>query len=276
MKAEKSRFSWIGVILLVGGLLVLTASFTASVTRAHAATTAFVRIIHASPFVGSADVFLDGSPLLTSFGFGAITDYAAVPEGSHKVQIALAGKGIGTAALTQTLAVQPGGVYTVAATGTDAQSLGLIVFNDDNVASAGTSKVRVYQLSPDAGTMNFIAGGQTLWDGGYKEASEYFTLSAGSASISFDSSKYNKPLALTADLKPNTVTSIFAVGMFSGSPGAQLVQKQVDAVPGMPSTGSDPMSVIPEINGSAPWLLISLVAVFVGGALLTRRWLHAH
>lgn len=276
MKAEKSRFSRVGVVLLVGGLLTLAGSFVTSGTRARAATMAFVRIIHASPFVGSADIFLDGSPLLTSFGFGAITDYAGIPEGSHKVQIALAGKGIGTAALTQTLAIRPGGVYTVAAIGTNAQSLGLIVFNDDNVASSGTSKVRVYQLSPDAGTMNFNAGGKLLWDGGYKEASEYFTLSAGSTSISFDSTRYNKPLSLTAELKPNTVTSIFAVGMFSGSPGARLVQKQVDAVPGLPNTGSDPRAVVSEGSMSTPWLLVALATVLAGGMFLTRRWFHVH
>ncbi|HET8843279.1 MAG TPA: DUF4397 domain-containing protein, partial [Ktedonobacteraceae bacterium] len=139
-----------------------------------------------------------------------------------------------------------------------------------------TAKVRVYQLSPDSGTMNFTAAGQQLWDGGYKESSEYFTLSSGSTSISFDSTKYNKPLTLTTELEPNTVTSIFAIGMFSGSPGAQLVQKQVDAVPGLPSTGSDPLTMLSESQTSIPWLMIALVTVLVGGALVTRRWLQAH
>src|SRR2546428_10755546 len=58
-------------------------------------STAFVRVIHASPDIGTADVFVDGSKLLSSFQFGAVTDYVQVPTGPHKVQIALIGKGIG-------------------------------------------------------------------------------------------------------------------------------------------------------------------------------------
>ena len=87
------------------------------------ASPSFVRVIHASPFVGTADVFVDGSKLLSSFAFGAVTGYAAIPAGPHKVQISLVGKGIGAAALSETLTVAPGYAYTVAAIGAQANSL---------------------------------------------------------------------------------------------------------------------------------------------------------
>src|SRR6266702_7165239 len=128
----------------------------------QATSPSFVRIIHASPFVGTADVFVDGSKLLSSFGFGAVTDYATVPPGPHKVQIALVGKGIGASALTETLSVNPGAAYTVAAIGAQANNLSLQVFVDNNVLATGAAKLRAYQLSPDAGPVTVAAGGKTL------------------------------------------------------------------------------------------------------------------
>src|SRR5207253_11229919 len=111
---------------LLGICSLIVFSGVQSVSASSQATSpSFVRIIHASPFVGTADVFVDGSKLLSSFGFGAVTDYATVPAGPHKVQIALVGKGIGGSALTQTLVVSPGVAYTVAAIGATATTLSL-------------------------------------------------------------------------------------------------------------------------------------------------------
>src|SRR5712692_11017386 len=128
--------------LMIGGL---------PVPSARAESPAFVRVIHASPFVGTADVFVDGAKLLSSFAFGSVTDYVPLPAGNHLVQIALVGKGIGGAALTQTLTVAPGYVYTVAALGASSSTLSLVVFIDNNLVKSGTAKVRMYQLSPDLG-----------------------------------------------------------------------------------------------------------------------------
>src|SRR5579862_3545384 len=124
------------------GILTSLAAFTAHSQPALAATPAFVRVIHASPAIGSADVFVDGAPLLTSFQFGAVTDYVSVPPGAHTVQIALVGKGIDAAVITQTLEVSPGVAYTVAATGAQANNESLKVFIDNNQLASGASKVR--------------------------------------------------------------------------------------------------------------------------------------
>src|SRR5881296_1985470 len=107
------------------GLLALVSFLGVQARPAFAASPSFVRVIHASPFVGTADVFVDGSKLLSSFQFGAVTDYVAVPAGPHTVQIALVGKGIGASVISETLAVSPGVAYTVAATGATPSSLAL-------------------------------------------------------------------------------------------------------------------------------------------------------
>ena len=278
MKTKKSRLSWAGLVLLLSGIFSLTGFLLLPITSAQAdtATPAFVRVIHASPFVGTADVFVDGNPFLTSFAFGAVTGYAAIPPGPHKVQIALVGKGIGASALTETLAVQPGGVYTVAAIGTSPTTLSLEVFNDNNVASSGTARLRIYQLAPDGGWMTLLNDGQSMAGINYQQASEYFTMSTGSSSFSLDTAHANQSLSLATNLKANTVTSIFAVGMFSGAPHAELVSTQVAALPGLPQTGSNPFAFVSDGHLSTPWLLIALALIVVGGTFFTRRLFSSH
>src|ERR1700739_824191 len=95
-------FLFLSVLLMIAGLASMP------LTPASAESPAFVRIIHASPAVGTADVFLDGNKLLSDFGFGTVTGYATIPPGPHKVQIALVGRGIGASAINETLNVSPG------------------------------------------------------------------------------------------------------------------------------------------------------------------------
>src|SRR5260370_18415233 len=122
-------------------------------------------ITHASPFVETADVFLYGSKLLSSFAFGTITPYVPVPPGPHKVQIALVGKGIGAAALTQTLAVKPGIAYTVAAIGATPTSLALEVFIDDIYLAPGPPKLRGYHFPPTLAPLTVNSSGTPIVQG---------------------------------------------------------------------------------------------------------------
>jgi hypothetical protein len=262
------------ISLVLGGLALLVLLGTQAV-RTSAATPAYIRVIHASPAVGTADVFVDGNLLLSSFAFGAVTDYVPLPAGPHKVQIALVGKGIGAAALTQTLDVQPGVVYTAAAIGSQATALSIEVFIDNNILAAGQAKARVYNLSPDAGSFNFSSGGNTLLNQvGYQQASNYMTLSAGSYNFDLTAPGTNTNLPLAMTLGKNTVTSIFAVGMANGTPKIELVPAQVSGVPGVPFTGSDPRPLPADsvqVQALTPWLLSIIASVFIGAGIIFRR-----
>ncbi len=270
-------------ISLVLGVLALIASFGIQAKPASAATSpSFVRIIHASPFVGTADVFVDGSKLLSSFAFGAVTDYATIPPGPHKVQIALVGKGIGASALTETLSVNPGSAYTVAAIGTQASNLSLQVFVDNNVLATGTTKFRVYELSPDAGSMTVAAAGQTLVNGiSYQNASTYLVIPAGAYTFDANSPANNATLSTSATLDANKVSSLFVVGMFNGTPKSALVTAQVAGLPGVPNTGSDPNAVsrTDTAQSLTPWswplgiasLLLIGSGIFIRKVIVKRR-----
>ena len=275
MATKKSRLSAGGMALLLCGVLALTGFFVLPGQRAHADTSAFVRIIHASPYVAAANVYVDGTSFLTSFGFGQVAGYSAIAPGPHKVQISLAKKN-SPFVLTETLAVQPGGVYTVAAIGATADTLSLQVFNDSNLATSGMAKVRVYQLSPDAGWMSVLDGSTYETGANYQQASGYLTLSPGSATFNLNSARTGRSLSLTTSLQANQVTSIFAIGMFNGIPQAELVTNQTAALPGLPQTGSNPLAFISDGHLSTPWLLIALALLAVGGTLFTRRLFGTH
>ena len=264
-------------VSLALGVLALIASFGIQAKPASAATSpSFVRIIHASPFVGTADVFVDGSKLLSSFAFGAVTDYAAIPPGPHKVQIALVGKGIGASALTETLTVNPGSAYTVAAIGTQASNLSLQVFVDNNYLSSGAAKLRAYQLSPDAGPVTVAAGGKTLLSGiSYQKASDYLEVPSGGYTFDVTSPTNNATLSTSATLKADMVASLFIVGMFNGTPTSAVVTSQTKGLPGVPNTGSDPNAGSPGDNTLplAPWSWPLGIAslLFIGSGILIRK-----
>ncbi len=277
-----ARVMLVGLGLLgICGFTTLFGISQASALTTQAASPSFVRIIHASPFVGTADVFVDGSKLLSSFPFGQVTGYATIPPGPHKVQIALVGKGIGASALTETLSVSPGVAYTIAAIGTQASNLSLQVFVDDNVISPGMARFRTYELSPDAGSVSVASGGKMLVSGiNYQNASNYLVVPAGAYTFDVSSTANNATLSTSTTLGANMVTSLFVVGMFNGTPKSELVSAQTAALPGVPNTGSDPNALsqvgaahAQSSTSTIPWLWSLGIAalLFVGSVFFLRR-----
>jgi len=240
---------------------------------AYADSTAFVRVIHASPDIETADVFVDGVKLLSSFQFGAVTGYVRVPTGLHLVQIAAIGKGPGAAVITQTLSVGAGGPYTVAAVGTKATKLSLQVFTDNNLVVGGKAKLCVYNLSPDAGSISVTTGGETLISGlPYSHGSAYEAIAAGSYTFDVAPSQDSTTMQVPVMLQANTVTSIFSVGLVNGTPKFQLVTSQVPGTPNWPGTGSDPNPLPTNSQPSNLWLLWTLVLGIVGVTGAVSCW----
>ncbi|GAC1400700.1 MAG: DUF4397 domain-containing protein [Ktedonobacteraceae bacterium] len=225
---------------LLASLCMLIALFGVQVTPVHAEGMAYVRVIHASPDVGTVDVFVDGTELLSSFQFGVVTPYVPLPAGGHNVQVALIGTGVNAAVITQSIMVNVGTPYTIAAVGTKASGFSLLVFTDNNVVSGNDAKVRIYHLSPNAGSVSVSNGSNPVANSlTYQKASDYIAIPAGS--YTFDATiPSNQTVPIDTNLKPWTVTSVFAIGEVNGKPSIQFVSAQVAGVPGMPGTGSDP------------------------------------
>ncbi len=241
---------------IMGSAFVLLALFSVRPTLVRAESMAYIRVIHASPDVGIVDVFVDGNKLLSNFQFGVVTPYEALPVGKHNIQIGLIGTGVDAAVITQTITVSPGTPYTVAAVGTKAAGFSLLVFEDNNVVSTKDAKLRIYHLSPNATGVNISNGSSTLASGlTYKTASNYVNIPSGSYTLNA-AVPASQTLSLNSNVKPWTVTSVFAIGVVNGTPAIQLVSAQVPGVPGMPGTGSDPHAVSTgNTQPFAPWML---------------------
>ena len=240
----------LGVLALLGCMVL---QFTPA-SAASAADMAYVRVVHASPGAGTVDVFVDGATLLPGFTFGTVTGYVAVAAGSHKIQVAPAGKGIGASVITQTVTVSAGVPYTVAALGTAASGFSLAAFADNNLVSGNMAQVRVYHLSPDAGPVNVATGGSTVITGlTYTHASGYLSVPGG------------------------MVYSVFAVGLLKGTPALAFKLGAVAGVPGMPGTGSDPRPVTHagSSNPLLPWFFGALALLLLSSSVVARRFAFA-
>ncbi len=269
---SRSTFVLPGVVVLavISALFLI---FSVSLHAAKADSPSYVRVIHASPDIGTATVFVDGNMLLNNFQFGTVTPYASVPAGPHKVQVGLIGTGPGAATITQTIQVQPGVTYTVAAVGTAATGFSLQIFIDDNSVVSGSAKVRVYHLSPGAGTVNVTADGNTLVNGlGYQQASNYLSEPAGAWSANISATASNTTLPVSATLGANTVTSVFAIGLINGTPKIQFVSAQVNGLPGVPGTGADPTyrAARDFVQPAISWLPELLLLLLTGGFIFYR------
>ena len=257
-----------GLMMTAGIIIMLSISSISAFAAPN--DMAFVRVVHASPAAGPVDVFVDGNKLLSNFTFATVTGYVSVPAGSHSIQVAPAGKGAGAAVITQSVTVAAGVPYTVAAIGTAATGFSLQAFADNNLLSGNMVKVRVYHLSPNAGPVNVAAGGNTVITGlTYKSASDYLSIPAGSYTFNVTATQANATVPVAATLSNGTVNSVFAVGLYQGSPALKFVLASVTGVPGMPQTGSDPVNhtSMPLV----PWALGSLgLLLLIGGGVSLR------
>src|SRR6266446_6338067 len=268
------------------GLLAFCALFallallgTQALPVSAATTPSFIRLMNASPDVGTVDVFVDGAKFLGSARFARVTDYLQLPSGPHKVELALLGKGTGAAVMVQKLSVQAGAAYTVAASGTKATGLALQVFVDDNRMVSGMATVRVYDLSPQSGAVSVAAGTHTLIAPvSYRQASTYQSFAAGLYTFTFSSSQPAFTLVNQVTLKSDTVTSLFVVGVLHGTPSLVVIQVQVKGLPRLlAGTGSDPNALPVNASEFAPAPLIALplgVLALAGIAVawFTRFW----
>jgi hypothetical protein len=259
---------------LASGLcVVLITTIFMQVQPVAAATndnTAYIRVIHASPDIGTVDVFVDGKKLLSNFQFATVTDYVPLPAGTHKVQLALIGKGINAAVISQNLTIQNGIPYTVAALGTKKSGFSFSVFADNNMITGDGTKVRVYHLSPGTGTANITTPTASIVnDISYGDASNYVPISSGTYKFTLTAVTDNTTLSSDITLKPWTVMSIFAVGVPQGNPKFQLVTTQQQGIPGLPQTGSDPNAKV-VATSSSDWLFpLSAFGIIVLAASAT-------
>ena len=230
-----------------------------------AETPAFIRVIHASPDVGTVDVFMDGKKLLSSFQYASVSNYLPLPSGPHIIKIALIGKGIGAPVITQTLPVNTGKAYTIAALGMQSdKSLSLEVFEDDNTVAGNNAKVRIYHLSPGTGSVDVSEDThKVVGDIAYSQASSYISIPAGMYTFNVAVTSANSSIPVSTQLAPWTVTSLFAIGLLNGNPHLRFVTTQTTGTPALPQTGGGPVTHTEEVPHGIIWYLALLVCLLI-------------
>lgn len=195
------------------------------------ATSARLRVVHASPDAPAVDVCVDGQVAFGDAAFPSATDYAELEAGTYAIRVTPADAGCGGAAvISANLPLEANEDVTVVALNALSDIEPLVLIDDNTGPTAGSARVRFVHTSPDAPTVDItLADGATLFDDvSFKEASDYLEVAAGTYDLQVrDESGTNVVLALDdVGLAAGRIYTVFAVGFLNGNPslGALLVE----------------------------------------------------
>jgi hypothetical protein len=126
---------------------------------------ATVRVIHASPGAPDVDVLLDGQPILEGVTYGTATEYTAITPEEHRIQVVPTGQTADAAVVDETVGAEPGRAYLVAVFGLLNEIGGAVYDVDLSEIEPGNARVRLLNLSPDAGELDLLETGGDEWFG---------------------------------------------------------------------------------------------------------------
>ena len=150
------------------------------------ATTAELRVVHASPDAPNVDVLVDNTAALTNVAYKAASTYLQVPSGSRNLKVRATGTT--TVVIDQTATLNDGSAYTVIATGRVASIAPLVLTDDQTSPAAGNVRLRLVHASPAAGnvdiyvtapTADITTATPTLANVAFRVASNYLEVPAG-------------------------------------------------------------------------------------------------
>jgi hypothetical protein len=124
---------------------------------------AHLRVLHAVPDAGAADVYLDDKKVAENVAFKTISNYLPIDSGKTSVKLTAAGKA--DVLLEDSLTAAKDGYYTVAAYGTKDKAL-LTTQNDaTGKADEKKARIRVFHLSPGAPPVDITTPSTRAKDG---------------------------------------------------------------------------------------------------------------
>ncbi len=169
VQSHSRRWGQLVAMALMAAALVIglmpAAALPIAAQEETAEADATVRVIHASPGAPEVDVLLDGQPLLEGLAFGMATEYTAITPEEHRIQIVPTGQTADAAVVDETLGAAPGQAYLVAVYGLLNDIGGAIYDVDLSEIEPGNARVRLLNLSPDAGELDLLETGGDEWFG---------------------------------------------------------------------------------------------------------------
>lgn len=225
---------------LVASILITpTATFAATVAAppAQPGVLTYLRVINASPDAPNLDVYVNGQRVLRNVRFRQVTGYVTVTPGESLVHMVRAGRSLarGPVYIEQTVTMEHGKAYTVAAAGLLANVKGLTFTDDWDAPGKGQAKVRVVHLSPDAPAIDVFAApigtqesAKVVSNLAFGQASEYVLINSGGWNFDVKAAGTDQT-ALMLDgmtVGEGRTSTVFAVGLLNGRPalsGAPVV-----------------------------------------------------
>ena len=150
------------------------------------ATTAQLRVVHASPDAPNVDVLLDNAVALSNVAFKGASAYLSAPSGARNLKVRAAGTT--TTVIDANANLTPGAAYTVLATGRVATIAPLVLEDNLTAPAAGNIKLRLVHASPSAGNVDIYVTAPnadlatatpTLTNVAFRAASAYLEVPAG-------------------------------------------------------------------------------------------------
>jgi len=211
------------VVLAIAAVIVLAQSRAAPALSSEEG--ARIRVIHAVSDAPPVDVMLNSTEVFTNVGFADATDYTDASTGPYIVTLRAHSDGT---PLISDSAVFTDSDYTLAAAGTSA-TLDLLKLLDDNSAPAvGMVRARLVHLLPGAPAVDIAIedGPVLLSDVGFKEASDYVEIAAGTYDVEIRLAGTDMVLdTTTLAVEPNRVYTVFAIGTLDNPQFVQTVDE---------------------------------------------------
>ena len=221
-------------------IFALAATFAATFVPGALAA-AKLRVLHAAPDVPAVTVYVNGQKAVKRLDTLKRTGYLALPAGTYRVAVSLAGQPASAAALRARITVKDGNRYTAVARGLLAQGTAeLALQRDIKAAHRNMAALRVWHLSPDAPNVDvFVNGSRVLADVPYKTASGYLMVPAGRYAVRVnvagtETSVFSGRLALRA----NRAYTAAALGAVQAEGEAFRVSLLTDAIAARRTAGT--------------------------------------
>lgn len=204
----------------VNNLEKMITSDRSEVTVTNNEQPAKVRILHAIPDAPNVDIYVNGTRILKDFSYKKVTDYLPLPKGKYQIDVYPTGHLVSTL-ISRKVEVDNGKMYTLAAVG-KSKNLHLIPFEDHSNVPQGEAKIRFIHLSPDTSTVDVsVKHSDVVFSHiPYRKATNYLGITPMTIDLEVRPADTKKVLLSlpNVQLQPNTVYSIYAVGLSQGKP----------------------------------------------------------
>ncbi len=196
-------------------LVLLVVGVFAVMSVAAQDEAAMVRVFHGSPDAGEVDIYVDGEATLEGVAFTDASEYMEVPAGEHQIQVVPAGEDASAAVIDETVTLDAGTNYTIAAIGSAASVQPLVLTDDSAMPDEGNAHVRaVHAIEGGPEVTVQTADGETIFEGAaFGDATGYAPVPAGSVDLQVVPADGGDPIidASGVELEDGEIYTIFAV-----------------------------------------------------------------